>query len=137
MILLIFIVNKLWIIRSTSPNKKRKLRCAAIVGKLKTILDKRLSANRDYLFRNKHGSKLKRNTLTCWFSKIRQKAADAYPEFADDILAVQFRDLRAKAGTDTFLSSDTESAQKQLGHASPQMTKRYIRKDKIVQPTKS
>ncbi|MCR1836827.1 hypothetical protein NSA18_02725 [Pasteurella caecimuris] len=61
----------------------------------------------------------------------------AYPEFADDILAVQFRDLRAKAGTDTFLSSNTESAQKQLGHASPQMTKRYIRKDKIVQPTKS
>lgn len=120
----------------TQQKTKAKVRIA-IVGKLKTILDKRLSSPHDYIFRNKHGNKLKRDTLTFWFSKIRQKAADAYPEFADDILAVQFRDLRAKAGTDTFLSSNTESAQKQLGHASPQMTKRYIRKDKIVQPTKS
>ncbi|WP_072632849.1 tyrosine-type recombinase/integrase [Pandoraea apista] len=52
---------------------------------------------------------------------------------------IQFRDLRAKAGTDTVESSgDVRAAQKQLGHTSIMTTERYMRNrrgDK-VDPTK-
>lgn len=113
-----------------------KLRIA-IVGKLEEIIARRLTLNRPYLFHNKHGKKLKASVLSQWFFSLRKKAAETYPDYANEILTIQFRDLRAKAGTDKFLSADTESAQKQLGHTTPQMTKRYIRKEKVIQPTKS
>jgi site-specific recombinase XerC len=48
----------------------------------------------------------------------------------------QFRDLRAKAGTDkTESSRDIRAAQRQLGHMSLTMTERYVRErkgDKVV-----
>ncbi|MNL88919.1 Phage integrase family protein [compost metagenome] len=45
--------------------------------------------------------------------------------------AFQFRDLRAKAGTDTAESSgDIRQAQRQLGHKSIQMTEHYVRERK-------
>lgn len=119
----------------TQKKTKKRMRIA-IVGQLKEIFDRRLSTDKTFLFSNKRGAKLSRSALSFWFSQIRKAAANHFPEFADEILAVQFRDLRAKAGTDKFLSSDTETAQKQLGHTTPQMTKRYIRKDKIILPTK-
>jgi integrase len=41
----------------------------------------------------------------------------------------QFRDLRAKAGTDkTDSTGDIRQAQKQLGHESLAMTEHYVRK---------
>ncbi|WP_336298109.1 tyrosine-type recombinase/integrase [Paraburkholderia bryophila] len=43
----------------------------------------------------------------------------------------QFRDLRAKAGTDkTESSRDIRAAQRQLGHMSLTMTERYVRERK-------
>ncbi|MGH8531652.1 MAG: tyrosine-type recombinase/integrase [Gammaproteobacteria bacterium] len=50
----------------------------------------------------------------------------------------QFRDLRAKAGTDKAESQDIHAAQKQLGHKTIVMTEHYVRErlgDK-VDPTK-
>lgn len=124
------------VLHITQQKTKERVRIA-IVGKLKEVINRRMeNQGATYLFQNKRGRKLTRHILTQWFVELRKKAMLANPEFADDIASVQFRDLRAKAGTDKFLSSDTETAQKQLGHTSPQMTKRYIRKDKIVQPTK-
>ncbi len=51
----------------------------------------------------------------------------------------QFRDLRAKAGTDKAESSgDIRAAQLQLGHTSVVMTEHYVRERKgdKVEPTK-
>jgi len=53
--------------------------------------------------------------------------------------AFQFRDLRAKAGTDKAdASADIRQAQRQLGHSSVVMTETYTRKRKgdRVTPTK-
>ncbi|MCG9100488.1 tyrosine-type recombinase/integrase [Laribacter hongkongensis] len=54
------------------------------------------------------------------------------------IKAFQFRDLRAKAATDTDESRGEKGAQELLGHASETMTRRYIRNrlGKRVMPTK-
>lgn len=50
----------------------------------------------------------------------------------------QFRDLRAKAATETDDARGMEAAQGLLGHASAGMTRRYIRRraGKLVEPTK-
>jgi len=51
----------------------------------------------------------------------------------------QFRDLRAKAGTDkTDSTGDIRQAQKQLGHESLAMTEHYVRKrcGEKVEPTR-
>lgn len=57
---------------------------------------------------------------------------------AQAIKAFQFRDLRAKAATETDESRGEKEAQALLGHASETMTKRYIRnrRGKLVMPTK-
>jgi len=52
----------------------------------------------------------------------------------------QFRDLRAKAGTDkTEAAGDIRAAQLQLGHASLAMTQHYVRERKgdKVEPTRA
>lgn len=123
------------VLHITQQKTGAKLRIA-ITGKLKEIISRRVATTQIYLFHNKYGNPLTPNMLSQWFIDLRKKTIETYPEFKDEIQSVQFRDLRAKAGTDKFLSSGTESAQKQLGHTTPQMTKRYIRKDKIIQPTK-
>lgn len=53
-------------------------------------------------------------------------------------MAIQFRDLRAKAGTDAADAGGLDRAQRQLGHASVTMTEHYVRNrlgDK-VEPTR-
>ena len=72
------------------------------------------------------------------FDRARKAAKDKYPELAEDIGKFQFRDLRAKAGTDKEESQGMEAAQAQLGHSTPAMTAHYVRhrKGKLVDPTK-
>lgn len=64
----------------------------------------------------------------------RQKLLDK----AIAIKAFQFRDLRAKAATETDESRGEKDAQELLGHSTGTMTKRYIRhrRGKLVKPTK-
>ena len=72
------------------------------------------------------------------FDRARTKAAEEHPELAAEIKEFQFRDLRAKAGTDKEEQQGMEAAQSQLGHASASMTRQYVRhrKGKLVTPTR-
>jgi integrase len=64
------------------------------------------------------------------FDRARLVAGVAKSDF-------QFRDLRAKAGTDKEASDDIRGAQALLGHGSVSMTEHYVRKrGSIVKPTK-
>jgi integrase len=72
------------------------------------------------------------------FDRARIKASEQHPEMLVEIKQFQFRDLRAKAGTDKEEKLGMEAAQSQLGHASAAMTRQYVRhrKGKLVKPTK-
>jgi hypothetical protein len=72
------------------------------------------------------------------FDRARLAAAEKNPELAADIRDFQFRDLQAKVGTDKEEHHGMEATQSQSGHASPSMTKQYLRhqKGKLVIPTK-
>lgn len=108
-----------------------------IVGKLADIIQDRLEkATGTHLFSTKKGEKLTARKLGKRFTYIREQAVKNNPEYANDIMTFQFRDLRAKSGTDKALSLGEEAARQQLGHTSVQMTKTYIRKAPIVTPIK-
>ena len=75
------------------------------------------------------------------FEKARKKAADSAQndEARSSLLAIQFRDLRAKAATDKADSAGAiRQAQKQLGHTTVGMTETYVRRRRgeKVNPTK-
>jgi integrase len=79
--------------------------------------------------------------LSSGFERARAKAAkqaeaNGQPELAARIRTFQFRDLRAKAGTDKADSDGILAAQRQLGHASVTMTEHYVRLGEIVTPTR-
>ncbi|OOF68320.1 tyrosine-type recombinase/integrase [Rodentibacter caecimuris] len=113
---------------------KEKVRIA-LKGKLKEILARRATGG--YIFLNRNGNKFTRQAITAKFAKLRKLAIRTYPELEKELSEFQLRDLRAKAGTDKSLSTNEDEARKQLGHTSIQMTKRYIRKNKVVDPTRS
>lgn len=75
---------------------------------------------------NEKGEPLGKSALRYRFNKARDKAAKAAnnPEVAKRIRAIQFRDLRAKGGTDL---ESLDRAQKLLGHTKRDMTEHYIR----------
>lgn len=112
---------------------KNRLRFA-LSGCLKEIIERIAPKDGGYLFRNKRGGQLQRGTLTVRFAELRNRLIAEYPELADDLRHFQFRDLRAKSGTDKFLSNDRAAAQEQLGHTSSQTTNVYIRKGKLIEP---
>jgi integrase len=79
---------------------------------------------------NEHGREIKIGALQKWFRAARTEAGLPH---------LQFRDLRAKAGTDKADSSgDIRKAQAQLGHSSVTMTEHYVRnrRGSKVTPTK-
>ncbi|WP_197693904.1 tyrosine-type recombinase/integrase [Vogesella sp. LIG4] len=85
------------------------------------------------------GRPLTKGGLRGRFEDARRDAALKFPQLAAEIAAFQFRDLRAKAGTDKAdASGDIRQAQKQLGHSSVTMTEQYIRNRRgaKVGPTK-
>lgn len=86
----------------------------------------------------KNGQALTKSMLRGAFDRARKAAAVAHPEIADKIRAFQFRDLRAKAGTDTEESRGMAAAKDQLGHTTETMTAHYVRhrRGKLVKPTK-
>lgn len=105
-----------------------------LVGKLADILNRRLSTSPDsYLFQAQSG-KLTAGKLAKIFARLRSKVAELHPEQADQIHEFQFRDLRAKSGTDKAMAQGEEAARQQLGHTTVKMTKTYIRKAPIVTP---
>ncbi|MFZ6747259.1 tyrosine-type recombinase/integrase [Undibacterium sp. JH2W] len=90
------------------------------------------------LLNNVKGEPLTKYMLRGAFDRARAAAKEAHPEIEKEIKAFQFRDLRAKAGTDKEESQGMNAAQAQLGHTTPTMTAHYVRhrKGKLVNPTK-
>ncbi|MDR5800612.1 tyrosine-type recombinase/integrase [Caballeronia sp. LZ001] len=92
---------------------------------------------------SERGEALSVAALNDRFTQARKTAAkkardqEQY-ELATSIAAFQFRDLRAKAGTDKEEHAGMAAAKDQLGHADEQMTRRYVRhrKGKLVTPTR-
>lgn len=121
-------------------NKTTQKQRIAIEGELAILVDRILKRKRAIsgtvvstrLLVNEAGQSLTYYALRSRFDKARDTALIEKSAF-------QFRDLRAKAGTDkTDSSGDIRQAQKQLGHASLRMTEHYVRKrrgDKVT-PTK-
>jgi integrase len=72
------------------------------------------------------------------FDRARIAAAAMRPRLEREIEAFQFRDLRAKAGTDKEEKDGMDAAQAQLGHSTAAMTAHYVRhrRGKLVKPTK-
>jgi integrase len=86
---------------------------------------------------NAHGMPLTKQTLRKQFEAARLKAAADHPALADDIKAMWFYDLRAKAADDTAETHGEQAASNQLGHDSVTTTQRhYLRRGKTVGPTK-
>ncbi|BBE09628.1 phage-related integrase [Mycoavidus cysteinexigens] len=116
---------------------KTKLRIA-ITGHLEKTLERILKRKAKYntghvdLVVNELGECVALKTLQAMFAQARTAAGLCAAEY-------QFRDLRAKAGTDKAeLSGDIRRAQKQLGHTSIKMTEHYVRnrRGEKVEPTK-
>ncbi|MFP3605733.1 tyrosine-type recombinase/integrase [Paraburkholderia sp. SIMBA_053] len=107
-----------------------------IVGELATLLARiaarkaQLKVRATRLIVDEEGRPLGRSGLRFRFNHAREAAGIAKDAF-------QFRDLRAKAGTDKESLSSIREAQALLGHGSVAMTEHYVRKRGAkVTPTK-
>lgn len=99
-----------------------------VTGKLAQVLDRINERKRGYrvhtlaLVINEEGKAIGLKALQHRFQRARDLARLPH---------IQFRDLRAKAGTDKADSAgDIRQAQAQLGHATVTMTEHYVRKRK-------
>ncbi len=122
-------------------NKTGKRLRVAIEGQLAVVMA-RISArsvqSTTAIVCTRKGQPMTHAMLRGAFDRARKVAIAANPDLADEIRAYQFRDLRAKAGTDKEEAEGMQAAQDQLGHASAKMTAHYVRhrKGKLVTPTK-
>ncbi|VVE89475.1 integrase [Pandoraea bronchicola] len=118
--------GELWVIQGKRGKKLR----ISVVGELGEVI-KRIQARKvgyrvasSALVVNEKGERMGADALRFRFDAAREAAGIEKGLF-------QFRDLRAKAGTDkTELSGDIRAAQKQLGHQSITMTEHYVRERK-------
>ncbi|MGK5031509.1 tyrosine-type recombinase/integrase [Janthinobacterium sp. MDT1-19] len=123
-----------------SQNKTKKKLRIEIIGELATVMariDQR-PAMGVALINNEQGQKMTPYMLRYAFESARASAAAAHPKIEAAIRNFQFRDLRAKAGTDIEQERGIEAAQAQLGHSTSTMTAHYVRhrRGKLVKPTK-
>jgi integrase len=108
------------------------------------VEDKRFHRVRSLnLITDEHGVRLSQDGLRWRFDRARKGAADQAEaegnlELAAAIRRFQFRDLRAKAGTDKAERAGVHAAQKQLGRGSVTTTEVYVRarRGQKVEPTK-
>lgn len=120
-----------------------KLRMA-IEGQLEALIKKIIERKKTFkvhslaLICTETGRPLTYSALRARFDKARARAAKANDKIKADIEAFQFRDLRAKAGTDKADTSDMRQAQMQLGHTSLKMTEHYVRarRGDLIKPTR-
>ena len=120
-----------------------------ITGELAGVMD-RINSRKVMsmaLICDERGKRLSKFGLRGAFDRARDMAIEAstiaaecvgLPDISASIRAFQFRDLRAKAGTDTEELHGMAAAKDQLGHSSEGMTAHYVRhrKGKLVKPTK-
>lgn len=128
--------NAIWLKQNKTGKKLR----VSIVGELAVLIERIKSRKVASLklITASGGNPMTRYELRGAFDRARIAAAAAHPDLAEEIRKFQFRDLRAKAGTDTEEESGMEAAQNQLGHTTQAMTAHYVRhrRGKLVNPTK-
>lgn len=114
-----------------------------VVGRLAEVVDRIRARKKRYkiistaLLVNEHGKALTPAVLRNHFEDAREAAAIANPELADEIRAMWFYDLRAKAADDTAEQRGDQAASDLLGHETVTTTKRhYLRRGKVVKPVK-
>ncbi|MFJ9451452.1 tyrosine-type recombinase/integrase [Herbaspirillum sp. NPDC101397] len=125
-----------------AQNKTTKKLRIQIIGELEAVLARIIARKRFAenfygascleLIVNEKGRRLTQEALRQRFYDVRQKTGVKSTQF-------QFRDLRAKAGTDKAdEAGDMRAAQRQLGHKSLAMTETYVRERKgdKVTPTR-
>ncbi len=131
-------------------NKTNKRLRIAIEGELEQLINRIIQVTPESdkvhslaLICSESGEALTASAFRGRFDKARKAAAKiederGQHEFAADIRAFQFRDLRAKAGTDKEEYAGMAATRDQLGHADEKMTRKYVRhrKGKLVSPTK-
>lgn len=135
----------LWIKQNKSGAKLR----ITIEGQLANVLQRiqqrqaeQTHSNRhQHLLQHSNGQAMTPAMLRGAFTRARNAASTANsenPALQQQINAFQFRDLRAKAGTDKEESQGINAAQAQLGHTTATMTQHYVRhrKGKLVSPTR-
>lgn len=90
----------------------------------------------DFVLTNKAGEQLDKQGIRGFLQRARTKAAKVHPDLAEEISASQFRDLRARAGTDVEEDQGISAARDLLGHTTEKMTRHYVRNraGKIVSP---
>ncbi|SHM04779.1 Site-specific recombinase XerC [Nitrosospira sp. Nsp11] len=130
----------LWINQGKTKKKLRMGISGQLVDVIKRIMERKqtFKVRSLALVCNESGQQLGREALRYRFDAARVAAIKANPRLKDAIEAYQFRDLRAKAGTDKADSGDMVQAQKQLGHSTIKMTEHYVRAraGEKVEPTK-
>lgn len=89
-----------------------------------------------WLVQSENGQQLTYWALAKAFQRARIAAAEANPSIAEEIVKVQFRDLRAKTGTEMADEHGILAARRLLGHASVTMTEAYVRLGEKVAPLK-
>ncbi|PTQ75429.1 site-specific recombinase XerC [Nitrosomonas oligotropha] len=123
---------------SVTQNKTKARLRISIEGELAILIKRILTRKANHKVRSfslivdDKGQRLTACALRGHFDRAREAAGINKESF-------QFRDLRAKAGTDKAESSgDIRQAQKQLGHSTITMTEHYVRdrKGSKVTPTK-
>jgi hypothetical protein len=124
------------ILHITQRKTKARLRFE-ISGLLAEIIGRRAPEDGGYLFKNSRGGRLTRDVLGRHFLALRKQLQAEHPELAEELANFQFRDLRAKSGTDAYLmTGDKNAARQQLGHTTEAMTNRYIRQEQVLKPLK-
>lgn len=103
-------------------------------GKLKEIIERRFENGKNYLFYTRQGSRFTPQYVSSTFATIREKAIKKNPDYAEALQQFQFRDLRAKSGTDKAMNFGMDAARQHLGHTSEKMTKVYVRLAPIIPP---
>ncbi len=124
--------GEIWIKQNKSAARLR----VEVIGVLKEVITCLLEERalqkpmHDYLF-CKDSQPITYEQLRYGMDRAREKAGI-------DKALFQFRDLRAKAGTDKDEQGGLDAARALLGHKNSSMTSKYVRprKGKLVQPTK-
>ena len=120
----------LWVRQAKSGQRLRVALVGEFAEVVEQIMAEREDAKHDFLF-SRNGRRISYNQLRYGLDKARRLAGVEKDEF-------QFRDLRAKAGTDKDEEAGLSAAKDLLGHKNSSMTVHYVRhrKGKLVNPTR-